>query len=46
MLGLAALTLLYRALDGEDKFARIKQVLLIFILAYLFYGLVYERILG
>ena len=36
MLGLAALTLIYRALNGTGKFARIKPVLLIFIFVYLF----------
>ncbi|EKU11103.1 hypothetical protein CSUNSWCD_2226 [Campylobacter showae CSUNSWCD] len=46
MLGLAALTLIYRALNGTGKFARIKPVLLIFIFVYLFCGLACERILG
>jgi hypothetical protein len=45
MLGLAALTLIYRALNGTGKFARIEPVLLIFIFVYLFYGLACERIL-
>jgi hypothetical protein len=46
ILGLAALTLIYRALNGTGKFARVKPVLLIFIFVYLFYGLACERILG
>jgi len=46
ILGLAALALIYRALNGTGKFARIKPVLLIFIFVYLFYGLACERILG
>ncbi|WP_241091536.1 hypothetical protein [Campylobacter showae] len=46
ILGLAALALIYRALNGTGKFARVKPVLLIFIFVYLFYGLAYERILG
>jgi hypothetical protein len=46
ILSLAALTLIYRALNGTGKFALIKPVLLIFIFVYLFYGLAYERILG
>ena len=46
MLGLAAPTLIYRALNGTGKFARVKPVLLIFIFVYLFYGLACERILG
>jgi len=46
ILGVAALTLIYRALNGIGKFARIEPVLLIFIFVYLFYGLVLLRILG
>lgn len=46
ILGLAALTLIYRALNGTGKFVRVKPVLLIFIFVYLFYGLACERILG
>ena len=46
ILGLAALTLIYRALNGIGKFAHIEPVLLIFIFVYLFYGLACERILG
>ncbi len=46
ILGLAALTLIYRALNGMGKFARVKPVLLIFIFVYLFYRLACERILG
>ena len=46
ILGLAALTLIYRVLNGTGKFARIKPVLLIFIFVYLFCGLACERILG
>lgn len=46
ILGLTVLTLIYRALNGIGKFARVKPVLLIFILVYLFYGLACERILG
>ena len=46
ILGLAALTLIYRVLYDAGKFARVKPVLLIFILVYLFYGLACERILG
>ena len=46
ILGLAALTLIYRALNGTGKFARVKPILFIFIFVYLFYGLACERILG
>ena len=46
ILGLAALTLIYRALNGTGKFARVKPVLFIFIFVYLFYGLVLRANFG
>ena len=46
ILGLAALTLIYRVLYDAGKFARARYTLLVFIFAYLFCGLACERILG
>ena len=42
ILDLAALTLIYRVLNGTGKFARIKPFLFIFIFVYLFYVLACE----
>ena len=46
MLGLAALALIYHALNGTGKFARARYALLVFIFVYLFTGLVLLQILG
>ena len=46
MLGLAALTLIYRVLYYAGKFTRARYALLVFIFVYLFIGLVLLRILG